>query len=281
MAYGCCFDGNIGNQLARYVSALRNCTITDGNLKLDGIAEMANPFPDFGVKPYDAFTPAIDNCVLLCEGANSAYISNSIVVKGKIGSNSATDLERNIPVDSVEAAQIGRNGVPLKNSPAVDMLDADEVPAIIGDRDASLGQRIYNCKADLGAFEYDWRNDYAAYIEGKKAQVPYASKDTELDAGGNSLVLKDGMLEVVLSGRATGSRTQHSVPFQVLGDGVLTLVFNESETNTYTSADGAISFDFRNSLENNSIVFRYSGSDEGVLLGAASRSSRAMRITIR
>ena len=281
MAYGCYFDGNIGNQLARYVSALRNCTITDGNLKLDGISEMTNPFPDFGVKPYDTFTPVIDNCVLLCEGANSAYIANSIVVKGKIGSNSATDLERNILVDSVEAAKIGENGVPLKDSPAVDMLDADEVPAMIGDRDASLGQRIYNCKADLGAFEYDWRNDYAAYIEGKKAQVPYASKDTELDAGGNSLVLKDGMLEVVLLSRATGSRTQHSVPFQVLGDGVLTLVFNESETNTYTSADGAISFDFRNSLENNSIVFRYSGSDEGVLLGAASRSSRAMRITIR
>ena len=46
-----------------------------------------------------------------------------------------------------------------------------------GDKDILGGQRIYNQKIDLGAFEYDWRNDFAEIAGKRNLSVETASEN--------------------------------------------------------------------------------------------------------
>ena len=279
IAYGCYFDGNVHNQMFRYANALYGCTITAGNKNLDG-TECGSIFVDFaGARPYTGFKSTLEGCVLLCKGMNSAYITNSIVVAGRIGANTSTEF--NTVLDGIAAAKLDENGVPQKDSPAVDAIVAADVPAILGGRDAALGQRIYNGKADLGAFEYDWRSDYASYLGGAKASVPKASANLVEAADASSLVLGEGVFGLKLAGGTTDAPTKYALPLEVLGAGTLTVVVNGAQTNLYTAADGAATLAFKNDLAENSLTFAYDADDEGVSFGAFARRTSGFRLLLR
>ena len=202
--------------------------------------------------------------MLLCSVDLSA-VTNSLVVTGKAGANVSADC--NTFVADVAAAKIGANGVPQKDSPAVDMQPAGEVPAMLGGVDAAGGQRVYNGKADLGAFEYDWRGDYENHLGGRNVSVPYAPASLVADVAGTSLNLGQGAFSVELTGGNEGASTRYTLPLEVVGSGALTVVLNGSETYVFTSADGVASLVFRNKLANNTLAFSYDADDEGVSLG--------------
>ena len=270
IAYGCYIDGNKGPHVFRYAAALHNCTVTASNTATNGTETSA--FPGFGdasyAVPYSGFKATIENCVLLCSVDLSA-VTNSLVVTGKAGANVSADC--NTFVADVAAAKIGANGVPQKDSPAVDMQPAGEVPAMLGGVDAAGGQRVYNGKADLGAFEYDWRGDYASYLGGRNASVPAAPAALVSDVAGTSLNLGQGAFSVELTGGNEGASTRYTLPLEVVGSGALTVVLNGSETYVFTSADGVASLVFRNKLANNTLAFSYDADDEGVSLGRVDR----------
>ena len=271
IAYGCYIDGNIGSQVFRYAGALHNCTVTAGNKRSNG-SEETDVFPNFGdasfSKPYSGFHATIENCVLLCD-VNLSAVTNSLVVTGKARANVSADY--NTFAADAAAAKIGADGMPQKDSPAVDMQPVAEVPAILGGVDAAGGQRIYNGKADLGAFEYDWRGDYADYLGGRNASVPAASANLVADFAGTSLNLGQGAFSVELTGGNEGASTRYTLPLEVVGSGALTVVLNGAETNVFTSADGVASLVFRNKLANNTLAFSYDADDEGVSLGRVDR----------
>ena len=99
----------------------------------------------------------VNGCIFLCQ-IDSVYITNSIVVAGRYGAN--TPASENIVADSIESVNLTDSGGPAKNSPAVDILDAEDMSAFFCGIDAANSQRIYNGRLDIGAFEYDWRNDF-------------------------------------------------------------------------------------------------------------------------
>ena len=269
IAYGCYIDGNKGPQVFRYAAALHNCTVTASNTASNGAA--TDIFPDFGSAnsvPYSGFKATIENCVLLCN-VNYSAITNSLVVTGKAGANVSADC--NTFVADEAAAKIGADGIPQKDSPAVDMQPAGEVPAMLGGVDAAGGQRVYNGKADLGAFEYDWRGDYAAYLDSGNISVPAASANLVADVAGTSLELGRGAFDVELTGGNEQAFTKYTLPLEVLGSGTLTVVLNGATTNVYTSADGATSLVFRNKVANNALAFSYDADDEGVSFGRLDR----------
>ena len=267
IAYGCYIDGNKGSQVFRYASALHNCTVTAGNTASNG--STTEVFPDFGGSlPYTGFKATIENCVLLCS-VNLSAVTNSLVVTGKAGTKVSADC--NTFAADAAAAKIGADGMPQKDSPAVDMQPVAEVPAILGEVDAAGGQRVYNGKADLGAFEYDWRGDYADYLGGINASVPAASANLVADVAGTSLNLGQGAFSVELTGGNEGASTRYTLPLEVVGSGALTVVLNGAETNVFTSADGVASLVFRNKLANNTLAFSYDADDEGVSLGRVDR----------
>lgn len=267
IAYGCYIDGNIGPQVLRYTSALHNCTVTGGNKDINGTD--ASVFVNFGEStPYSGFPTTIDNCVLLCY-VNLPVVTNSLVVTGKTGAK--VILDYNTVVANVAAAKIGADGVPQKDSPAVDKQPAGDVPAMLGGLDAASGQRIYNGKADLGAFEYDWRGDYENHLGGRNVSVPYAPASLVADVAGTSLELRQGAFDVELTDGTEYMATRYTLPLEVLGSGALTVVLNGSSTNVYTSADGATSLVFRSKLANSTLSFSYDADDQGASFGRVDR----------
>ena len=275
IAYGCYFDANIGDQLCRYATKLINCTVTDGNLKLNGTDEMANPIPDFGTGCPDGVSPVINGCIFLCQ-INSAYVTNSIVVKERYGANTAT--EANIVVESIQSVKL-TDGVPAKDSPAVDVLEAEGVSEFFCGVDAANSQRVYNGRLDLGAFEYDWRGDYAVRIGGKPSVVTVASPNLVESIDGKTLVLKEGDFSLVLEGGDTKANTKYTLPFEVTGEGVLTVILNGNVYGTFKR--GIAEIMFKNALASNELVFSYDAFDAGVSFGVFERKKNAFVFVVR
>ena len=143
IAYGCYINGNIGSQVFRYAGALHNCTVTAGNKRSNG-SEETDVFPNFGdasfSKPYSGFKSTIENCVLLCNVDLSA-VTNSLVVTGKAGANVLAEC--NTFVVNAATAKIGADGMPQKDSPAVDKQPVGKVPAMLGGVDAAGLQFVH------------------------------------------------------------------------------------------------------------------------------------------
>jgi hypothetical protein len=236
---------------------------------------MANPIPDFGTGCPDGVSPVIDGCIFLCQ-INSAYVTNSIVVNERYGANTATAA--NIVVESIQSVKL-TDGVPAKDSPAVDVLDAEGVSEFFCGVDAANSQRVYNGRLDLGAFEYDWRGDYAARIGGKPSVVTVASPNLVESIDGKTLVLKEGDFSLVLAGGDTKANTKYTLPFEVTGEGVLTVLLNGDVYGTFKR--GAAEIMFKNALASNELVFSYDTFDAGVSFGAFERKKNAFVFVVR
>ena len=121
------------------------------------------------------------------------YIYNSIILKnsgtGTKARNCATTAtspdsydEDSIPLTEAEMMLDG-NFVPMKGSPLIDRGKAsyyDRFPAAFVETlkklDLGDGQRIYNGAIDIGAFEYDWRADYAKTLRRSRVSVVSAGE---------------------------------------------------------------------------------------------------------
>ena len=277
IAYGCLFDGNNGSQLFRYGSKLVNCTITDGNRNWAGDGA-TGILPNFAESLLPYYKPTISGCILL-GNVNTQYVTNSIVITGTAGATVPT--EGNIFIANAAAAKLDADGAPQSDSPAVDALDAADEPEMLGGLDVAQGQRVYNGRLDIGAYEHDWRGAYAQYLGGSRMRVDAASPQTVEAADGSSLTLGAGTLSLAFTGGATDATTKYALPLAVLGAGTLTAVLNGTQTNVFTAADGATELRFRSSLAENAVAFTYDGDDAGVAFGAATRRTSGIMLRLR
>lgn len=80
-------------------------------------------------------------------------------------------------------------GRPLAGSKAIDAAKSSLVPGYVTaltDRDAGGSQRVYNGRVDVGAYEYDYRGDFAAALGGQ----------VEVVAADPMVVLEDGLVAI-------------------------------------------------------------------------------------
>ena len=264
-AFGCFFADNTEGQLFRYCNGLHNCTLADPK------GSFPNPSGYFG-------TPTFDNCVFFGYHPEVSTVTHCIIV-GSAGKNVPVDA--NTFVSDVSALGLNDDCTPAsKTSLVVDAGDNSLLSAELA-TDVAGGQRIYNRTVDLGAFEYDWRSDYAADVFSGSAMVDTASAGTAETVAGESVTLGQGEFGVTFSAVTGGHNATYTVPLEVLGDGTLTLVLNGTETNTYTKADGAVTLKFKNALSKNMFRYSYDADDEGVLLGRADWLLRGAILLVR
>jgi hypothetical protein len=133
------------------------------------------------------------------------------------------------------------------------------------EKDALGGQRVYNGALDIGAVEYDWRDDYARMLGGNFAHVSKASSNV-VTSSVDSVVLGSGELDISLANN-TGLNVRYTLPVEVTGGGTLTVTNNGETLAVLTAADGATALVFKNRLAANDVVFAYGGSDAGVNIG--------------
>ncbi len=124
-------------------------------------------------QPGDSYATNVWNSVLLKGAGRHVTLMNSVTsVSSTLGEGSVLLTEEEMALDE--------NGVPRKGSPLVDRGSSSiyseftsGVDDALTNKDFGNGQRIYNGRIDVGAHEYDWRNDFAKTL--KRSQVSVVS----------------------------------------------------------------------------------------------------------
>lgn len=223
------------------------------NCTLDGIA-ISYGVPNGGIRnsllinlsntsgSFCAGAATLENCVL-----DEVSWDN---LRVKYATGTWTDCEHY----STEDLKIGVYGRPLKGSPLIDQANgtlAEGYVQKLTDVDADGSQRVYNAALDIGAFEYDWRGDFAAAI-GSGAEVTVATPNVELDEATGKVKIPGGeAVKAVLAGTAGRKAT---VKVQAVTDGELsvsrageplaTVTPDQGETPVRYVSTGSDAFDF-------------------------------------
>lgn len=181
-AYDCVFTGakRGGSHVTLNVAPLVNCTFY-GN----GAGSTWDAVNISNATVWPSSPSNVVNCVIFGYANNLPYYTSCI-----FDSNAANVSEENRGAGSVllpgagsEIGGLDAEGRPLKGSCVIDVgtnmtFAADRY----GTLDAGGGQRVYNGRVDIGAYEYDWRTDFAADIARGKMKMTDASADvTESD----------------------------------------------------------------------------------------------------
>ena len=279
---------------AAYVSWLMGCYIdymrnNDQHLRnSQGISHCTcgpNNFVSSNARIVDTLAGgSVDNTIFMTrmtQCSSSIPFSNCVFTAVTDAIKNQSNLDANCRfVDSIEDIGLDANCRPLKTSTlVVDKAVATSAFDWLRDRDAGGGQRVYNGTADIGAFEYDWRGDYAADLGVKT--VPTATPGVVEEVAGQSVRLGAGELALLFTGGDPSLATLYTIPVEVQGAGTLTATLNGEVLTNLTSAAGVASIVFRNREQANSLVLTYDGDDTGVLVARTSRKRNSTFISFR
>ena len=227
-AYNCVF-GSCGGYITLYTKPVVNCTFLPSNT---GNAIYYQPT---GSNPVSLAGPSnVVNSAILCNpyhyGNKQPSYTHCLFLSG-------TDIsgvplgEGAIVIQSSKAAalenlKMNADGSLQKGSPLIDVgenLLYTNVQANAGAADMSGGQRIYNRTIDIGAYEYDWRGDFAEALRNpRRALAVTAASENVTTNAADGVTLSDGD-SLSVAWEHAGDRT-HDFSFvvEVSGEGVLT-----------------------------------------------------------
>ena len=278
--YSCYVDRNYGSPTYSIYYAVENCTFGPDNLALNGTRSTG-----LYVLQQPLSSAVAKNCLFLDRvRRNDSYavVATNSVFRNDDDSYSPIEQQRlGCRLMSVADVKLVEGScVPSRISPLVDMADGTLMSERAKRMDATGGQRTYNGTADIGAFEYDWRPDYAAYLGGSRARVDEASENVVMDSGRTSLTMGVGRLMLTLTGGSTDGNTKYTVPFEVTGAGTLSIAANGAPAVGYTAA-GAASLQLSSALAENVFAFNYDSDDSGVQFGIIRRRKAGFMVSFK
>ena len=122
---------------------------------------------------------------------------------------------------TTEEAMMLEGCAPMKGSPLIDRGNAEyyaEFPAAVAEAlaktDFAGNQRVYNGSIDIGAYEYDWRDDFAKALKRSQVEVVSASAAVVTNGTRSLTVPSDASIEIDWSVKHDGQHT-----FYVVADG--------------------------------------------------------------
>ena len=204
------------------------------------------------------------NCVFYGKGYvshnNSGTVTNiwnSIVLRSNPGTgvrlvncamtaSSSYSYEGTSITMTKDQMMLDENYAPIAGSPLIDQGDTDlyyaklpaDVAEMLAKTDLAGSQRIYNGAIDLGAFEYDWRGDFAHRLRRSRLEVVQASASVVTNGVDALTVPAGASIEIVWTPSRNGIHTFRAVPEGE--DALATLTLN-GET-LVPAADGVYTF---------------------------------------
>lgn len=276
--FGCYFDNvkrGAAESLLRNCSVISHCTVGPNVSPGRIIGAMTTPY----VVENNVFLSEIKNsdgslgrtyknCVLVMSEANWANVSDA----NKVGC---------VRIDSAADAGLGPDCRPLRTSSLVlDKAAATAYESQFLATDLDGVQRTYNGARDIGAFEYDWRADYAADLGGL-AQVVKA--DPQVVEADGLVLVKDGAIALAFA-PCSGHTAKYDIPLEVSGTGTLTVKAGDVAIATYTAADGQQTLRIRDRDTGSDYVLAYEPGDAdegGALIGKITGGVPGMLLIIR
>ena len=266
--YGCVIDNNIGDIACHTSYEIVNCTFGSGNRNLDGSSTSVSAMETlvanslFLDKTDNKEGMEYTNCVFLA----SLYPTRSTLIDCKIVTADELMLDCDLR--------------PSLSSPVVDAgsdVWAVATKDLLADRDAAGGQRIYNGRIDVGAYEADWRAAYAHTLYPSANVLTVEAASPGVVTNGETVAIRSGSIETVWK-NTTGKDVRCDIPVRVSGGGVLSVLLDGENLGTVTAADGEVVLSFMNKIVLQNLQFAYAPceNDEGAaLIGRFSRLRNA------
>jgi hypothetical protein len=270
-AYNSLFRNNTGDSVTSYARDVIGCTITGDNLKDNG--KKSNPVANLTDKG------KVYNCILGGDvsikqsGSDFGNVSNCVCnITAEFSGNTVTG---NVQlVDFTEQSFID-GVIPVAGAnDAVDKADESLATNLYSKTDLRGFQRVMNGRLDIGAYEADWRESYAAALfpNANLLSVESASRDVALVDG--VLTIPCGKLEATWR-NPTGRNVLCTMPVRVVGSGELTVMLDGETLGVVRESDGDVSLSFVGKEDRCAVSFSYEPGDGDVgyaVLGAFVRS---------
>lgn len=276
--YNCLFvDCTNGSYITMYARPVVNCTFMPG-------AQAAKTAVNYASE--DDSPSNVVNCVLFtntrvaADYLNCAFVSNCNMTDACKGAGSFIVPVGSSPTEEESLAAVGMNadGTLTKGSALVDTGTNGLYFSSIGAKDVSGGQRIYNRTIDMGAYEYDWRGDFAeALRRPRRALVVTAASENVTTNAAGGVTLSGGDSLSVEWENSDGKVHDFSFVVEVSGGGTFTysvaggesvevIAAGEPQTVEIKDFSGAFDVKFDFVGEGSAVVSQFKRSGCGLML---------------
>ena len=247
----------------RFCGGMRSCTYVNKLGKASGQnVELGNSLFEYGATYENSIIATVNsyggdlhpvlenmtNCLWVAGGGNA-----------KIDSATCANVITAATVDDA-LAMLDEDYAPIYGSALVDAGNRALLAKLSGDVSTDLagGQRIYGGALDIGAFEYDLRQDLATTLHNRVVTVASAGEEVAILDG--RLRIQDGAVEAAIVARC---KSVFIIPAEVTGTGTLSIYAGDSETpwRTLSAADGAEELKLTIESGTTSLVFSYAPGD--------------------
>jgi hypothetical protein len=257
-------DRHVAGAYVTLYSNVRNTTFLQGNTL-------------YGIHFTTGIADSAVNCVFACAAIKASKASFTRCLFLDNGSNvddgDMGDGSFRRPLEDFGLDGVGR---PLAGSPVINAGDFSlDDDADVGERafDCAGGQRVYDGAVDLGAYEYDFRPDYAKALA-RKSEVSVATSGVKLTDDGE-IRLADG--ETLVAGWEDGANISYSMEFSFsVSSGNLQILRNGEVVGDFT-ADGT--WTYKSAEPRDQLSFVYSGTGYALLNHA--RSLKGFVLSVR
>ena len=160
---------------------------------------------------------------------------------------------------------MAQDGSLMRGSPLIDKTSLSSYPVDrAGTVDAARFQRVSNRLIDIGAYEYDWRGDFARSFGRRGLAVLEASENVTTNSTGGLRLSNSDTLRVKWPASGADART-YSFIVEVEGDGTLVYSGPDGSSVEITEADGVKSVMFSNIEDDFESEFSVSSKPEDTL----------------
>lgn len=283
--YNCYIDRNYGSPTYQIYYALENCTFGPDNLtgnggRSTGLVVCRQPqgsavakncvFMD-RIQRIDGDRVIATNCIFRNDDAS--YYPEAEQDRADCTLMSVADMK-----------MTPGTCVPAVDSPLVDKADETLMSDFAKTMDASCvaggGQRVYNDTPDFGAFEHDWRPEYAAMLG--VTRVDAADPKVVGKIGDAFVTIGAGSLKLTMVGGGATQRNVFSVPFSFNNGGTVSVAMNGETVGVYSRDLGR---DYLLSLKSRTpettFDFAYEGDEDGLCLSRLTRTVQGFLLFVR
>ena len=276
--YNCVFDAcTSGNYVTSYSKPIVNSVF----LPSCGANIAAYYIKDHGTYPFSVSN--LMNCAVFCAPfdhpvyTRCAFARYTAIADAHLGEGSIV-LDSNLP-NILSVAKMAEDGTLQAGSALIDAGSNLLYSAISGEIDHAKGQRIYNGTIDIGAFEYDWRGEFAEELShSRRFTVVEATSNVTKDAG--SIAFLDGNTVSIEWSWPNGSSRDVSFELSVSGEGVFSYSLGGGEPVAVDCTGGKTAVVLKSVTSPMNLKMEFSGSGTA-LVSSFIRSDNGMKLVVR